>query len=156
MFCKNCGQQVDDLALACPKCGTATTAQAQAPPPPQYQQPVYQQPNYQQPNYQQPVYQQPVYQQPYPAAPVNDVPSGGMKLLSFCIPILGLILYLTWKDQKPVSAKAMGKAALIGFILGIVVSVAYYIIVFVVIGAASYGDYSDYYSIANFAAKFFN
>lgn len=150
MFCKSCGQQMDDFALLCPKCGASTTDQTQAPPPPVYQQPVYQQPTYQQPNY-----QQPVYQQPYPAAPVSDVPSGGMKLLSFCIPILGLILYLTWKDQKPVSAKAMGKAALIGFILGMVLSVAYYIIVFVVIGAASFSGYSDYYSIANFATKFF-
>lgn len=150
MFCKSCGQQIDDHALACPQCGAATTAQTQAPPPPQYQQPAYQQPTYQQPNY-----QQNAYQQPYQAAPVVDVPSGGMKLLSFCIPIVGLILFITWKDQKPVSAKAMGKAALIGFILGMVLSIAYYIVVFVVIGAASYADYS-YYSIANFAAKYFN
>ena len=76
-----------------------------------------------------------------------------IEFLSFCIPLVGLILYLTWKDQKPISAKAMGKAALIGFIVSFVLSIAYYIIVFVIIGAASSYEYSSYYSIANFAAK---
>ena len=150
MFCKNCGQQMDDFALACPKCGAASTAQTPPPPPPAQQ---YQQPAYQPPQYQAPQYQAPVYQQPYQAQPVADVPSGGLKFLSFCIPLVGLILYLTWKDQKPISAKAMGKAALIGFIVSFVLSIAYYIIVFVIIGAASSYEYSSYYSIANFAAK---
>lgn len=153
MFCKSCGQQMDDFALACPKCGAASTTQAPPPPPPTQQ---YQPPAYQPPQYQAPQYQAPVYQQPYQAQPVADVPSGGMKLLSFCIPLVGLILYLTWKDQKPISAKAMGKAALIGFIVSFVLSIAYYIIVFVVIGASSSYNYSSYYSIAtNFAAKYF-
>lgn len=149
MFCRKCGQQMDDFALLCPKCGTSTTDQIQVPHPPSYQQPVYQQPPYQQPPYQQP------YQQPYSSAPVNDVPSGGMKFLSFLIPILGLILYFAWKDQKPISAKAMGKAAAIGFILGFILSAAYFILVFLLIGGISYGDYPEYYALANFVVKIF-
>lgn len=148
MFCKSCGQQIDDFALACPQCGAATSSQTQAPPPAQQ----YQPPVYQAPQYQQPTYQQPGYQQPYQTSNVADVPSGGMKLLSFCIPIVGLILFITWKDQKPVSAKAMGKAALIGFIIGAISSVFYYIVMFAIIGGGEY----FYYSIANFATKFFN
>ena len=78
---------------------------------PQFQQP-YQQAPYQQP------YQQPYYQQP----PVVDQKSTGLNILSFFIPLVGLILYLTMKDQTPIKAKGCGKAALIGFILGIVAS----------------------------------
>lgn len=54
MFCRSCGQQMDDFARICPKCGALSiTTQA---PPQQFQHPVYQQQPYQQ--YQQPVYQQ--------------------------------------------------------------------------------------------------
>ncbi|MCI8299841.1 MAG: hypothetical protein HFI69_05745 [Lachnospiraceae bacterium] len=53
-------------------------------------------------------------------------------LLGCCIPIVGLILFLVWKDQKPRTAKAAGIGALIGVILGVIS----YIISFVFIGAA--------------------
>lgn len=53
-------------------------------------------------------------------------------LLGFCIPIVGLILFLVWKDQKPKTAKAAGIGALVSVIIGVV----YYIIAFVIIGAA--------------------
>jgi hypothetical protein len=149
MFCKSCGQQMDDFALACPKCGAPTAAQT-TPPAPQYQQPAYQPPQYQQP-----VYQQNVYQQPYPAAPVPDVASGGMKFLAFCIPIVGLILYFVWKDQKPLSAKSMLKLAIIGFIVVNIVPTIIYVILIAagVFASTAYDSYS-YYSIANFAAGF--
>ena len=53
-------------------------------------------------------------------------------LLGCCIPIVGLILFLIWKDQKPKTAKAAGIGALVSVIIGVL----YYIIVFVIIGAA--------------------
>ena len=37
----------------------------------------------------------------------------GWGLLGFCIPIVGLVLYLVWKDTKPKTSKAAGKGALI-------------------------------------------
>lgn len=46
-------------------------------------------------------------------------------VLGFFIPIVGLILYLVWKDQTPMKARSAGKGALIGFIVGIVGSIAY-------------------------------
>ena len=45
--------------------------------------------------------------------------AGGMKWLCFFIPLVGLILYLIWKDDKPVAAKECGKFALIGVVTGI-------------------------------------
>ena len=63
---------------------------------------------------------------------VND--NGGFLwgLLGCCIPIVGLILFLVWKDQKPKTAKAAG----IGALVSVILAVAYYIIMFVIIGAA--------------------
>ena len=53
-------------------------------------------------------------------------------LLGCCIPIVGLILFLVWKDTKPKTAKAAG----IGALVCVVLAVIYYIIIFVIIGAA--------------------
>lgn len=53
-------------------------------------------------------------------------------LLGFCIPVVGLILFLIWKDQKPKTAKAAGIGALVSVILAVV----FYVIVFIFLGAA--------------------
>ena len=42
----------------------------------------------------------------------------GWGILGFFIPLVGLILYLVWKDSKPKSAKMAGKWALISFTIG--------------------------------------
>ena len=62
---------------------------------------------------------------------VND--NGGFLwgLLGCCIPIVGLVLFLVWKDQKPKTAKAAGIGALVSVILGVL----YYVIVIVILGA---------------------
>ena len=54
-------------------------------------------------------------------------------LLGCCIPIVGLILFLVWKDTKPKTAKAAG----IGALVSVAIAVVYYIIMFVVIGAGA-------------------
>ena len=64
-----------------------------------------------------------------------DNPSTGLKVLSFLIPLVGLILFLTKKDSEPVSAKAYGKMALIGFIVGIALSILWFIVGVVILGA---------------------
>ena len=63
---------------------------------------------------------------PNPPAPDN----GGFLwgLLGCCIPLVGLILFLVWKDQKPRTAKAAGIGALVG--VGLVV--VWYILVFAI------------------------
>ena len=48
----------------------------------------------------------------------------GWGLLGCCIPIVGLILFLVWKDQKPNTAKAAG----IGALISVGLSVLFYII----------------------------
>lgn len=65
----------------------------------------------------------------------NVVDNGGFLwgLLGCCIPIVGLILFLVWKDSKPKTAKAAG----IGALVSVVLAVIYYIIAFVIMGAVA-------------------
>ncbi len=62
------------------------------------------------------------------AASSQDASSFGWGLLGFCIPLVGLILYLVWKDGTPLKAKSAGKGALIGVIAGIVLWIIYAIV----------------------------
>ena len=103
-----------------------------------YQQSPYQQPNYQQAPYQQNPYQQPNYQQPYPAPAVADAPSTGFAILSFFFPLVGLILWLVWKDKTPLKAKSCGKGALIGVIVNVVFSIIYGVIIGVATSSMMY------------------
>lgn len=52
---------------------------------------------------------------------MNENDKGGFLwgLLGFCIPIVGLILFLVWKGTKPNSAKAAGIGALVSVVLGV-------------------------------------
>ena len=60
----------------------------------------------------------------------------GWGLLGFCIPLVGLILYLVWKGEKPRTAKAAGKGALISVIIYVVF---YVLMVIIGLGAGMTG-----------------
>lgn len=53
----------------------------------------------------------------------NDTPSGGLNVLAFLFPLIGLILFCVYNSNSPIKAKAIGKWALIGFIVEIVLTV---------------------------------
>jgi len=55
----------------------------------------------------------------------------GWGVLGCCIPIVGLILFLVWKDTKPKTAKAAG----IGALVSVGIAVVYYLVV-IVLGVA--------------------
>ncbi len=44
-------------------------------------------------------------------------------LLGFLVPVAGLILYLVWKDEKPKTAKAVGKGAIANVVVSFAVPV---------------------------------
>jgi len=82
---------------------------------------------------------QPYPGQPYPGQPYNgvyDAPSGGYAVLGFFVPVVGLILYLVWKDQTPLRAKSAGKGAIIGVIADVVVPILIYVVFFVILYSA--------------------
>ena len=90
--------------------------------------------------------QQPSYGQPLPQAPIQGYQSGGVAspnaedtgsfgwaVLGFFIPIAGLVLWLVWKNTKPKTATQCRN----GFIAGLVLTVAFYIFSFAIIGSLS-------------------
>ena len=98
-FCSECGKELNQGEVFCPNCGKRV------------EQAYASQQNNQ-------------YSQPQNMNTSNqDIPSIGLNILSFFVPLVGLILYVVNVDSKPVMAKAIGKWALIGFIVGIVGSV---------------------------------
>jgi flagellar FliL protein len=56
-----------------------------------------------------------------------DAPSGGFAVLSFFLPLVGLILRLAW-SKSPKKAKSCGKGALVGFIVGTILFFAFLIV----------------------------
>ena len=83
MYCKNCGDIIDDQAVICPKCGVSQKNEPQ----------------------------------------IVDNGGFGWGLLGCCIPVVGLVLFLVWKDTKPKTAKAAG----IGALVSVGILVLYYI-----------------------------
>lgn len=75
----------------------------------------------------------PVYQQPYPVE--TDAPSGGFAALGFFFPLVGLILYLVWKDSTPLKARSAGKGALAGVITWVSLTIIIYLVYFIWVGS---------------------
>ncbi len=108
VFCSGCGQELLPDENFCSVCGRQRTMSAQGA---------------------QPVFQQQVNPQ---MSYVQDAPSGGMTALGFFVPIVGLILYLVWKDQTPLKAHSAGKGALIGVIVWTALSIILAILAYVI------------------------
>ena len=60
-----------------------------------------------------------------PVQEVDDSMGCLMGGACFIIPLMGLILYLLWKDSKPNSARFCAKWALVGFIVNLLISIVY-------------------------------
>lgn len=92
-YCSHCGQQLNDNAIICPKCGCAVSALGLA-----------------------------LKEKRYYSAASYDEPSTGMWFLGFLLPLVGLICFLVEKDDRPQRANSAGTGALVGFLLSLIVS----------------------------------
>ena len=61
--------------------------------------------------------------QPGSGESLNDSGSLGWGVLSFFLPIVGLILFLVWRQEKPKSARVSGIGALIGTGVNVMLSI---------------------------------
>ena len=124
MYCRNCGQELNENDRVCPACGTPVEKNnynsgtshndAQGAPhngPQTYEYNAGKTSDHQTYNYSGPDYQ-----------PSADSGSAGWGFLGCCFPLVGLILFLVWKDTKPRSAKSAGIGAIIGLVLFIVLT----------------------------------
>lgn len=143
--CMYCGAQIADGLKFCTSCGAAlpveapieaTVIEASDQPIQQpgtfqpdaaqpFQQPSYDQTGAQQPGPQPPYQQQLQFAAPGVQQPVQDSGSIGWAILGFFIPIVGLILFLVWKNTKPQCAKMAGIGAIVGFCLGLIMNMSF-------------------------------
>lgn len=61
----------------------------------------------------------------------NDDGGAIWLVVGLFVPVVGLILYLIWKDERPLSAKQAGKGALISVIAGVVLAIVSIIIMII-------------------------
>ena len=101
-FCANCGKNIDDSATYCINCGTRFDNNNGT----------------------------------------EDCPSFGFALLGFFVPLAGLIFFLIYESKKPKRAKSAGKGALIGFITEIILSIVV-VILYVVLTASLFQNIAD-------------
>lgn len=80
--------------------------------------------------------------------PVQDNKSIGLNILSFFIPLAGLILWAVNKDKKPVQSKSVAHSAIGGFVTAFVMSIVAVLITvvgsFALLGGVA-SDMSDFY-----------
>ena len=112
MYCPGCGKQITVNDHYCPYCGKQLNSD---------QQPSYTvtEPQYQgqysagNPNYN--------YRPDYGHVNGDDAPSIGYSIISVFVPIIGIILYFLFKRNYPNRAQACGIAALIGFLINLII-----------------------------------
>ncbi len=126
MFCKNCGKEYAEGTSFCSNCGANLRADAAG-------------------GAQQAAQgAQQAQGAPYTAVPPQarivyeaDGPSFGYALLCFLYPVIGLVLYLVWRDTYPMRALSCGKGALVGVIVSVGGSVLAVIIWLIVVAIAA-------------------
>ena len=68
----------------------------------------------------------------------NDKSDSGINIISFLIPIIGIIIYATQKQQYPIKAKAALDSAISGIVIGVIVGFISYAILLNQISSYNY------------------
>lgn len=147
-YCSRCGQQAEDFATFCFRCGFVLSSGApDSSAAPRYKPRGGQNPtgignmmympygNITVPNaYGQPFSANP-YSQDFSSSGKNrkkkeknrkgagDNPSFAIGVLAFLIPILGLILYVSWKEDRPELAYSVGVGTVLGMVIWFLIAV---------------------------------
>jgi peptidyl-prolyl cis-trans isomerase B (cyclophilin B) len=126
-FCAKCGADKRTLNV-CPSCGSGPEGTGSV-----FTPPVAQQPQYQTPAYQQPTYQQPQYQQPMQSQKTNGFAIASFVCSLLCISLLGIIfghVGMSQINRNREGGRGLAIAGLILGYIGLVVTIAVYVLVF--------------------------
>lgn len=74
----------------------------------------------------------------------NDAKSFGYGLLGFLFPLIGLIMFLVWKEEFPLRAKSAGKGALISVIINVVITILAFFILLILALSSPEGFMSSF------------
>ncbi|MBQ7835903.1 MAG: zinc ribbon domain-containing protein [Clostridia bacterium] len=69
----------------------------------------------------------------------SDIPAFLWGILGYFVPVAGLILWILWKGERPLDAKAAGLGALINTILSVVL-ITVYVFLYVFMFATTFGS----------------
>jgi len=129
MFCANCGKELKEDTNFCQFCGAKT---AKSPPNNQSnnKNPYFPSGNYNK-------FREQGYNNYY-GYKTPDASSIGFGILCFFFPLVGLILYIIWKDEYPLKAKSCGIGALVSVIAEVVLFIVYIILIIFIL-SISYG-----------------
>ncbi len=116
MFCRNCGKQLDDSFKVCPYCGEPVNFEESEARRAENKYDSYN-------SYTS------ISTEPKTSPKSSDESTGGWKVLGFFLgffgaalwflPLVSLVLYLIWKNDKPKIAKSIGQFTLIGLAGGV-------------------------------------
>lgn len=116
MFCKNCGNKLEENAVICTNCGTSVIDDTHNEPEQFTESSTSQQQKFS---------GNENIAQSYQNVVKEDKPNIAVNILSLCcIPILGIVMFFVWKDSQPRAAKS----ALIFSLINIGLAVIIYII----------------------------
>ncbi|MFP4078831.1 MAG: zinc-ribbon domain-containing protein [Candidatus Izemoplasmataceae bacterium] len=93
-YCEQCGEPLEPHFKVCPNCGNKLSKdESHQTPPPRggFERQVF-----------------------------EEGDTAGWAVLGFFLPLVGLILFLVWQEDRPKAARSAGKGALIGVIVQIV------------------------------------
>lgn len=120
-FCPGCGSAIEPDTKHCPECGRKLYENEGG-----VAQPYVAQP-------------QTVYSPQMNMQPVDNG-SFGWAVLGFFLPVVGLVLFLVWKDEKPKSAKQAGLGAFVCVVLSVVLAALCVIVPLLLFGGVMYAS----------------
>lgn len=109
MYCTRCGKEIQNDSTFCPYCGSKVIR-------------PYQENDPAQRNY---------YSNSTERFHPQDSGNIIWGVIGFFIPVVGLILWLVWKDERPLDAKVSGKGALISVIVQVGIAVLFFVLVMI-------------------------
>lgn len=105
MYCSHCGTNLNGDEKFCPNCGAPVSEQKSQSDPFAAKSTTFSD------------------AQPKAQTATGDAPSAGYAIIGFLMPIVGLILYIAWRNEYPLRAKSCGRGALVNVILSAILMI---------------------------------